>query len=355
MADTPWLSVVVPVYRAEHSVTHAIESVTNQGIDGVDIICVDDCSPDNSAGVIETLSAKNPSLRLVRHDTNQGPGPTRNTGVDAATGDYVLFLDSDDTLIEGSLEALHDTITNRPADLVLVECEEVRRGKTRSLTDGPLQDSLSEAGVVSVEAMPRILFWPPAPWSKVYRREFVNTRGIRFGGGVAEDIPWSARVTLEAETVVLCPAPVYQYVTAERDSSVTTTSSEKNMAIVGQVTKMREQSEITRLDPAVREHLAALAAIHLIWPNRASYRLIPEHLREQFFQDSAKELAAWLTVADIPQSVDSRPLMGVLDRTLYAEALASGSWSRWQKTLEKQAARKSFRRFFRPGKVFGKK
>lgn len=350
MANPVWLSVVIPVFRAEHSLTNAINSVTRQGVDGIEIICVDDCSPDNSAVVVGALQETHPAIRLLRHETNQGPGPARNTGIEAATGDYVLFLDGDDMLIEGSLQALRDTLTTTPADLVLVGCEEVRRGRTRSLTDGPLWESLGETGSTSVDAEPRILFWPPAPWSKVYRREFLTSHRIRFGGGVAEDIPWSARVTLLAETVVLCPVPVYRYVTAEKDSSVTTTSSEENMAIVGQVTLMREQSPLATLAPAVIEHLAALASIHLIWPNRAAYRLIPDHLREQFFLDSARELSAWRGVTDIPASVDSRPLMGAVDRTLYAEALASGNWAAWQKTLRHQANKKSFRRFFRAGK-----
>jgi hypothetical protein len=355
MAKTPWLSVVIPVYRAEHSVSSAIASVTSQGIDGVEIICVDDCSPDNSWSVVESAQRAHPELRVIRHETNQGPGPTRNTGIEAAKGDYVLLLDSDDSLIEGSLHALRDTLSTTPADLVLVGCEEVRRGKTRSLTDSPLRESLRETGSTSVEEEPRILFWPPAPWSKVYRREFLNHHHIRFGGGVAEDIPWSARVTLLAKTVVLCPVPVYRYVTADKDSSVTTTSSEKNMAIVGQVTLMREQADLMTLPLPVREHLAALAALHLIWPNRAAYRLIPEHLQEQFFNASAKELSAWAAVTDIPPGVDTRPLMGAVDRTLYTEALATGDWNRWQKTLERQAHIKTFRRFFRAGKRFEKK
>jgi glycosyltransferase involved in cell wall biosynthesis len=87
MVKAPWLSVVIPVFRAEHSVSDAIASVTDQDIDGVEIICVDDCSPDNSWSVLESLQRAHPSLRLIRQETNQGPGPTRNTGIEAADGD----------------------------------------------------------------------------------------------------------------------------------------------------------------------------------------------------------------------------------------------------------------------------
>jgi glycosyltransferase involved in cell wall biosynthesis len=354
MSKTPWLSVVIPVYRSEHSVSQAIASVTAQGVHGVEIICVDDCSPDDSARVIETLQKTHPTLRLIRHGINQGPGPARNSGIDVSTGDYIVFLDADDSLIDGGLRQLKEK-TLRSPDLIMVACEEIRRGKVRGLTDGPLKDSLSQTPLTNVSDEPRILFWPPAPWSKAYRREFLTDNHIRFGDGMAEDIPWSARVTLLAKTVALCDSPVYRYVTAEKDSSVTTRSSEKNMAIVSQVARMREQSDLDGLGPAIASNLAALAAIHLIWPNRAAYRLLPEYLRQQFFQESAAELGAWLAVSEIPPTLDSRPLMGAVDRTLYVEALASGDWALWQRTLARQAQRKAFRRFFRPGKVFGKK
>ena len=355
MTNTPWLSVVIPVYQAEKSVSRAIASVTNQGVDGVEIICVDDCSPDNSHAVIEALRHNHPEIVLLRSETNQGPGPSRNIGLGAARGDYILFLDSDDILLEGSLEALRATTVAHSADLVLVGCEEVRRGKTRSLTDGPLSNLLSTLSPTTVEQEPRILFWPPAPWSKVYRRGFLEHHALAFGDGVAEDIPWSVQVTLLAQKVVSCQVPVYRYTTAATDSSVTTTSSEKNMAIVTQVSLMREHSQLHTRSPHIVRHLAALAAIHLIWPNRAAYRLIPDHLQEEFFDHSAKELTAWLAVSDIPPEIDSRPLMGAVDRTQYAQALAGGNWRRWQKTLQREAQRKAVRRFFRPGKVFGKK
>jgi CDP-glycerol glycerophosphotransferase len=355
MSEMPWLSVVIPVFQAEGSISRTISSITDQGAEGVEIVCVDDCSPDSSVEVIEALQRDHPTLRLIRQDRNLGPGPTRNTGIESATGDYVLFLDSDDTLITGGLTALHHTVTATLAYVVFVGCEEVRRGTARSLTGGPLADLLRNTPTTSVEEHPRVLFWPPSPWSKVYRRQFLNDRAIRFGEGVAEDIPWSAKVTLDAQTIALCDAPVYRYVTADKDTSVTTTSSEKNMAIVGQVTTMRHQAELPSLGSDIASHLATLAAIHLIWPNRAAYRLLPGHLREEFFHRSSTEIAAWLKAADIPPSLDSRPLMSAADRTIYLDALASGNYKRWGKTLEGQEQRKKFRRFFRAGKAFGKK
>jgi len=349
MTQTPWLSVVIPVFRAEHSILQAITSVTDQKVQGVEIICVDDCSPDNSADVILSLQQKNPMLTLIRHSANQGPGPARNSGIDAATGDYIVFLDSDDSLIDGGLPAL-ELLTRQSPDLVLVACEETRRGKTRSLTEGPLQQSLSRQPVTNVSDEPRILFWPPSPWSKVYRRQFLMSQDLRFGDGMGEDIPWSASVTIAAETVAVCDTPFYRYLTASRESSVTTTKSDKNVVLLAQVRAMREKIDLTALTPQVGSHLSALASIHLIWSNRAAYRLLPDGSHEDFFRESALELRTWLACHSIPPRLDCRPLMTPAVREAYARSLARGNWSRWQKMLRRDARWKKLRRMFRPRK-----
>lgn len=354
MTTTPWLTVVIPVYRAEHSISQAISSVTSQGVEGIEIICVDDCSPDNSSDVIVALQRSHPTLHLLKHDVNQGPGPTRNSGIDAATGDYIVFLDADDSLIDGGLRWLKENISGSP-DLVLVGCEEIRRGKIRSLTAGALSEALSGTTVTNVLAEPRILFWPPAPWSKVYRRRFLLERNLRLGKGVAQDIPWSAGVTLKAEKVALSNFPFYRYVTAAKDSSITTTKSEKNLVRVAQVRAIRESNDVAGLPPEVRGHLSALAAIHLVWSNRAAYRLLPDNTHESFFHDSVAELRAWFSLQPLPTDLDSSPLMSPADLTLYVRALASDDWELWQKTLARKDRRKTVRRFFRLGRVFGKK
>jgi glycosyltransferase involved in cell wall biosynthesis len=356
MSETPWLSVVIPVFRAEKTITRAIESVMAQGVPGVEIVCVNDDSPDLSAAIIQKMSGENPLIRVVDNPRNLGPGPTRNRGIDEARGTHVVFLDADDLLVAGGLEALRQTVTRHPADLILVGCEEERRGRIKSLTDGPLWDSLLAREVtVSVAEDPRVLFWPPAPWSKVYRREFLIENGLQFGEGVAQDIPWSAGVTLQAQTIAVCPGVFYRYVTADKDSSITTTTSEKNLVRLDQVRAIRLKNDLSAISSAVAQHVSALAAIHLIWSNRAAYRLFPEDTREKFFADSAEELRIWDSIATVPPWLDSRPLMTAFDRDTYSRALRRGDWAHWQKVLQRQKTLSRVRRVFRPGRVFGRR
>jgi glycosyltransferase involved in cell wall biosynthesis len=350
MSETPWLSVVIPVYRAEAHIADTIESVTSQGVPGVEIICVDDCSPDNSAGIIADIARGNTAVTVLTNEDNKGPGASRNAGIDAARGDYIVFLDADDSLAEGSLSALRDTVVQTPSDLVLVGCDEIRRGKTRSLTSGPLWDWLTTMSApTAVASEPRVLLWPPAPWSKVYRREFLNTHHLRFGDGVAQDIPWSAAVTLRAERITACGGSFYRYLTAHRDSSITTTKSEKNLIRLAQVTAIREGIDPSAHSIPVLQHLSALATIHLIWSNRAAYRLLPDSRHEEFFHHSAAELGQWNTIVHLPRWLDSRPLMSAFDRNIFGGALLGGDWERWQKTLARHKTFSRFRRIVRPG------
>ena len=354
MTKAPWLTVVIPVFRAENSITQAISSVTHQGVDGIEIICIDDCSPDNSVEIITSIQQGNPAVRLLRHSANQGPGPARNSGIDAANGDYIVFLDSDDSLIDGGLRQLKETIQQKP-DLVLLASEEIRRGKARSLTHGPLQESLAKTRLTNVSEEPKVLFWPPAPWSKAYRRQFLLDHGLRLRTGVAQDLPWSAEVTLVAESVSVCEAPFYRYVTGDKDSSITTTKSEKNLVRVAQVRAIREDNDVSSLSGKVGSHLSALAAIHLIWSNRAAYRLLPDDSHESFFHDSASELRAWLDLHPIPVDLDSSQLMQTVARIRDTEILLHGNWDLWQKHLARGARKKAIRRALRSVDPFRKK
>lgn len=98
------VSVVIPCYNYERYVAAAIASVLDQtGVD-VEVIVVDDCSPDASAAVVQTVADRDDRVRLVRHDENRGAVETFNTGLAEVRGDYVVRLDADDLLTPGSLE-----------------------------------------------------------------------------------------------------------------------------------------------------------------------------------------------------------------------------------------------------------
>lgn len=92
------LSIVIPVYNTALYLKECLESIINQTYSSIEIICVDDCSSDNSADIIKEYAAKDSRIKYIKHSENKKQGAARNTGIDAASGKYITFIDSDDYL-----------------------------------------------------------------------------------------------------------------------------------------------------------------------------------------------------------------------------------------------------------------
>ena len=92
------LSIVIPVYNTAVYLKECLDSIINQTYSNIEIICVDDCSPDNSAEIIKEYAAKDNRIKYIKHSENKKQGAARNTGIDAASGKYITFIDSDDYL-----------------------------------------------------------------------------------------------------------------------------------------------------------------------------------------------------------------------------------------------------------------
>lgn len=122
----PTVSVVIPVYGGAQFVADAIASVLSQSDDDVEVIAVDDASPDQSAAIIASIGDER--VRLLRHEQNRGIAAARNTGLSAARGELVAFLDQDDVWLPGRLQAQRAELDRRAAGGVgLVFCAVKRR------------------------------------------------------------------------------------------------------------------------------------------------------------------------------------------------------------------------------------
>lgn len=114
------LSIIVPIYNVEQYVEECIRSLYRQDIpiSEYEVICVDDCSPDNSAAIVERLQKEYPTLRLIHNERNKKLGGARNTGLKEAKGEYILFVDSDDMLKPNCLKQLVDLMDTGQDDYI---------------------------------------------------------------------------------------------------------------------------------------------------------------------------------------------------------------------------------------------
>ena len=116
---TPKLSIVIPIYNAEVYLKECLDSIINQTFKNVEIIIVDDCSPDNSEAIVLEYMSKDPRIKYIKHEHNRSVLQARNTGITNATGDYIWCIDPDDYIPTlDALQVLVHTINNTQADVI---------------------------------------------------------------------------------------------------------------------------------------------------------------------------------------------------------------------------------------------
>ncbi|MCX4645098.1 MULTISPECIES: bifunctional glycosyltransferase family 2 protein/CDP-glycerol:glycerophosphate glycerophosphotransferase [unclassified Streptomyces] len=223
----PRFSVIVPVYKVQAYLHACLESVLEQSCSDLEVIAVDDCSPDASGAIADEFAARDERVRTLHLRENVGLGRARNAGLEHATGDYVLFLDSDDTLTPGALQAITDRIEATGGPDVLVydyartywTGEAVRNQYADRLTqDGPAPFALADR--------PEILQLLMVAWNKAYRRAFVEEQGFVFPPGYYEDTPWTYPVLMSARTIATLDRVCVHYRQRRRGNILGTTSRE---------------------------------------------------------------------------------------------------------------------------------
>jgi glycosyltransferase involved in cell wall biosynthesis len=202
--------VVVIGYDDAIHVTDAVRSALAQGPAVREVIAVDDCSTDDTADLLDRLALDEPRLKVVRRKVNSGGcGSPRNDGIDAATAPYLMFLDSDDVLPSGAVDALLDAAAGRGTEVAAGLC--VRR-ELPSGREVPWQPELyAEPALVPHPAQRTRLVHDTLCVNKLYRTDFLREHGIRFPEGrfPYEDFVFTARVLAAGPRVALIPDTVY--------------------------------------------------------------------------------------------------------------------------------------------------
>ena len=116
--ERPTISIVVPVYNAERFLRPCLDSLVSQTMEKIEIVCVDDASTDGSLGILEEYEQEDLRLTLIRHEKNQRENAARKHGAEIASGEYILFVDSDDTLEPRACEILSREMAERRVDIL---------------------------------------------------------------------------------------------------------------------------------------------------------------------------------------------------------------------------------------------
>lgn len=176
----PKVSIIVPVYNSQRYLVECLESLVNQSLKDIEIVIIDDGSKDNSAQIIEEYRSRYSSIIKVLSQKNSGQAVARNKGIQICTGDYIGFLDSDDTAELDMFEKMYATAKESDADFVYCDFYYV--------TDSGKQ--LSHLPKCE-EPQKLILDCIVVPWNKLYKAEVIKNNNVYFPEGFFyEDTGW---------------------------------------------------------------------------------------------------------------------------------------------------------------------
>ena len=217
----PKISVLVPVYNVEKYLKECIDSILNQTLKDIEIICINDGSTDSSLEILNDY-AKNDSRIIVINKSNSGYGHSMNMGLNAATGEYVGIIESDDFADKNMFSDLYKLAKDNDADIVKGDWynywsknnfarknNRISSAKAFKLTNSKLDKSLLRIN--------------PSVWSAIYKREFLNKYNIRFletPGASYQDLAFSFKIFALAERVILTDKAYLYYRQDNMNSSV---------------------------------------------------------------------------------------------------------------------------------------
>ncbi|MDI2131715.1 bifunctional glycosyltransferase/CDP-glycerol:glycerophosphate glycerophosphotransferase [Yinghuangia seranimata] len=216
---TPDVTVVVVVYNDAERLPTAVRSVLDQTLDSVEVLIVDDHSPDDSYAVARRLAEAHPGrVRALQLPENSGSGGgPRNAGIEAARGRYLMFLDSDDRLDRHACMSMLDAAEETGADLVSARVVRVHVDKRNKITEWHPWLYETSRVLDSVLEEPDLVVWDTLSTNKCYRRDFLLGKELRYPTGVFyEDLLFAAEAWLAAERIAIIPNIVYYWNVATR-------------------------------------------------------------------------------------------------------------------------------------------
>lgn len=218
----PKLSIIIPVYNTSEYLSECLDSVLNQSFDDIEVICIDDGSTDNSHDILKDYASRHDCLKVITQE-NQGLSSARNTGLNNSTGDYILFLDSDDFLCSDSLEKLYDLAKAESLDLILFKLinfdDETREKSHYAYFELEVLKDLVGENVFNYKDIKEKFFRIPVTSpGKLYKRGLIED--MRFPEGlIFEDNPFFIELIFKVKRAKVLDE--YLYMRRLRQDSIT--------------------------------------------------------------------------------------------------------------------------------------
>ena len=220
----PVISVVIPIYNTSSYLRKCLDSLISQTLENIEIICIDDVSPDDSSKIVQEYVAKDDRVRLIRHKINKGQGGARNTGILSAKSDFIASVDSDDSVAPNMLQRLWESSEFGKFDVTCCSFARVSSSgeeiTKRTFHPRVIDNSKNVINIFTVSN--------PAIWNKLWRKSLFIDNDIFFPEKLYyQDMATIPLLLSKANTVCFIDDCLYYYLV--RDGSVTTSYSPKHI------------------------------------------------------------------------------------------------------------------------------
>ena len=215
-SKVPLVSIVVPVYNVEKFLEKLIYSLITQTYENFEVILVDDGSPDNSGSICDKFSVQDKRIKVI-HKKNAGVSEARNTGIDAATGDFIVFVDGDDWLEPDAVAYYVSLITETQSDMAISDKNFTTRDRIQ--TENDCFEIWTSEKATAEFLYPRISI---GCWNKIFRMDFLHRNNFRFTMKISgEGMHFVVSAAQKANHVGIGHKKVYNYRLNNVNSAVT--------------------------------------------------------------------------------------------------------------------------------------
>lgn len=269
------ISVIIPVYKTdENHLRKAIESVINQSYRDLEIVLVDDGSPDQCGAICDVYAETDNRVQVI-HKKNGGVSSARNYGLEVVTGDYIFFVDSDDTLKDNAIKELFLIAQNTNADITICSCRHINEKNKTSENCDNAQQRLKI--VESAEAVKNLSYnvrvfeelEPTAVWGKLYKRVAIKNLSFNENMNIGEDFVFNYFAVCNSKVVTYCNLKLYNYNFIETSLMNTKIYSPKLMQSFEELVKFAESQKNTKyFDEVIVRSINVAFTIYLKTPEK---------------------------------------------------------------------------------------
>ena len=209
------VSVIIPVYNGEKYLKTCLDSVVNQTLQDIEIICVNDCSTDKSLDILNSYAEKDNRIKIINSTENQGQSISRNIAIERAEADYIMFIDQDDWYELVTCQKAYEQIIKNKNDFVIFnlwhhwdDIGKVYQDKARLK---PFSEVINEPNIKPYELNTNI-FVSAYIWCEIFSKDFLNKNNIRFfKEKQADDVPFFIHAMTVADSISIIDEPLYHY------------------------------------------------------------------------------------------------------------------------------------------------